>query len=219
MPYAVHEIYASYQGEGAMSGTPAVFCRLRGCNLWSGHEHTRTQAKCRFCDTQFVGAYGTNGGVFTRTALVKKILSCWQKNAHKEQYARSHNPYIIMTGGEPMLQLDTPLIDALHTHGCRVAIETNGTLPVPDSIDWICVSPKFGTEIQQKTGHELKVVWPQSYTRQDLNAMAHWHFKHFFLQPLDDARKNRNFASTMATCAHNSPWRLSLQTHKILDIP
>ena len=215
MPYAVHEIYASYQGEGAMSGTPAVFCRMRGCNLWSGHEHTRAHAQCRFCDTQFVGTYGTNGGNFPNaSALTEKILSCWQHSHHTEQ----RPPYVIITGGEPMLQLDAPLIDSLHAHGCRIALETNGTLPVPHGVDWICVSPKFATTIQQKHGHELKVVWPQSYTRQDLAAMAHWDFAHFFLQPLDDVRKNRHFAATMAHI-HNSPWRLSLQTHKILDIP
>ena len=225
MPYAVHEIYASYQGEGAMSGTPAVFCRLRGCNLWSGHEHTRKHAQCRFCDTQFVGAYGRNGGLFATAAdLSTQILSCWQTSEHKEKHPHPKTsprktPYVIITGGEPMLQLDTPLIDDLHARGCRVAIETNGTLPVPDSVDWICVSPKSATTIQQKQGDELKVVWPQPYTRQDLQAMAHWDFKHFFLQPLDDARKNRNIASTMALCCRQNPWRMSLQTHKILDIP
>ena len=215
MRYAIHEIYASYQGEGQNSGTAAVFCRTRACNLWSGREKDRKNAQCRFCDTQFHGPFGSHGRMFQNAdELVKTITTCWNKT-HKNK----HQPYIILTGGEPMLQVKQDLIDTLHDHHCRIAIETNGTYAVPETIDWICVSPKAGTTIRQKHGDELKIVWPQAYTQKDLETMAQWQFRHFFLQPMDNEQKMTNMAKTMKICAQTPPWRLSMQTHKILAIP
>ncbi|MBC6496815.1 MAG: 7-carboxy-7-deazaguanine synthase [Alphaproteobacteria bacterium GM7ARS4] len=223
MPYHVHEIYPSKQGEGMHSGTPCVFCRFRGCNLWSGVEKDRQRAICRWCDTQFVGAYGPRGGTFASSeSLARTLLDCWHHHPYRPQTAHTPNarPFIILTGGEPSLQLDAALIHSLHKHHCHIAIETNGTRPITLPIDWICVSPKAHTTIAQKKGHELKVVMPQhTITRHTLSMMAQWDFQHFFIQPLDAPAQTRHIAHAMALCATQPPWRLSVQSHKWQHIP
>ncbi len=205
--YSVKEIFYTLQGEGANTGRAAVFCRFAGCNLWSGREADRAEATCQFCDTDFVGTDGDGGDRFATADDLAAACA-----------AAAPSPgLIVLTGGEPMLQVDEPLVDALHARGFTVAIETNGTLPVPACIDWICVSPKAGTEIKQRTGDELKLVFPQAGL--DPEALAGWAFAHRFLQPMDGPETAANTAQALAYCKAHPGWRLSLQTHKILGIP
>lgn len=210
--YTVKEIYFTLQGEGAQAGRPAVFCRFAGCNLWSGLEKDRASAICQFCDTQFVGSDGPGGGKFKNAdALAKACMTEWESaNAHAR-------PLVILTGGEPMLQVDDELIAALHSQGFEIAIETNGTLPVPRAIDWICVSPKAGANLVQKSGDELKLVFPQEGL--DMGALESLDFANFFLQPMDcPDRVATNQAVLEYSIAHPK-WRISLQTHKLIGIP
>lgn len=211
MTYAVKEIHYTLQGEGAQTGRAAVFCRFAGCNLWSGREQDRATAQCRFCDTDFVGTDGEGGGNFKSPAdLALKIASYWPGSEGGKRY-------VVFTGGEPLLQLDEALITAMHGQGFAVAIETNGTLPVPVGVDWICVSPKAGTEQVVKQGSELKVVHPQTGINPlDLESQM---FSHRFVQPMDGPDYQDNLATCVAFCRDNPAWRLSLQTHKVLGIP
>ena len=208
MSYAVKEIFLTLQGEGMQAGRRAVFLRLAGCNLWTGREQDRATAQCTFCDTDFVGMDGENGGRYEAAALADKVAALWESG---------ERPLVVITGGEPMLQLDAALIDALHANGFEIAVETNGTLPAPAGLDWICVSPKAGTEVVQRSGDELKLVWPQSGT--DPEALLGWDFRHFLIQPMDcaDAAAARQ-AAIDYVLAHPR-WRLSLQTHKLLGLP
>lgn len=206
--YAVKEIFYTLQGEGANAGRAAVFCRFAGCNLWSGREQDRADAECQFCDTDFIGTAGAGGGRFATAAELAE--SC-------RATAGDAPGLIVLTGGEPMLQVDLALIDALHAAGFTIAIETNGTLPVPTAIDWICVSPKAGTEVKQRSGQELKLVYPQAGL--DPAALADWSFQHYFLQPMDGPELAANTAQAVAYCKANPSWRLSVQTHKVLGIP
>ncbi len=207
--YSVKETYLTLQGEGAQTGRAAVFLRFTGCNLWTGREEDRPSAVCQFCDTDFVGTDGDGGGKFaTAEALARHVASFWPG---------SGQPYVICTGGEPALQLDEGLIDALHKEGFEVGIETNGTLALPEGIDWICVSPKANTEIVVTAGDELKLVYPQVDV--DPERFASLDFTHFFLQPMDDDLQSDNIAATSSYCRQNPAWRLSLQTHKLIGIP
>jgi 7-carboxy-7-deazaguanine synthase (Cx14CxxC type) len=208
--YQVKEIFYTLQGEGANAGTPAVFCRFAGCNLWSGREEDRATAQCRFCDTDFVGTDGVGGGKFaTADALARACRAVVTAN---------HGPaMVVLTGGEPMLQVDQDLIDALHGRGFSIAIETNGTLAVPEDIDWVCVSPKAGQPLVQQWGDELKLVYPQAGV--DPAQYLDLEFEHRFLQPMDGPARATNTEAAIAYCKANPPWRLSVQTHKILGIP
>ena len=211
MTYSIKEIFYTLQGEGAHAGRPAVFCRFSGCNLWTGREEDRGKAICQFCDTDFVGTDGENGGKFASAqALAAKIDSLWPAT-----YAPSK--YVVFTGGEPLLQLDEPLIAAMHAAGFEIAIETNGTISVPPGVDWVCVSPKMGAELKVRKGDELKVVIPQP--GQALDEYARLDFAHFLLQPMDgpDAAANTKLAIEMVKA--NPKWKLSIQTHKLLQIP
>ncbi|NCP11337.1 MAG: 7-carboxy-7-deazaguanine synthase [Sphingomonadales bacterium] len=209
MAYAVKELFLTLQGEGVRAGRRAVFCRFAGCNLWSGRERDRAGAICRFCDTDFVGTDGDGGGKFAHAdALADAIAASWGPGGDLR--------YVVMTGGEPMLQVDDALIAALHARGFEIAIETNGTLPVPRSIDWICVSPKAGSETVQRSGDELKLVWPQPGS--DIDAMAGWDFDNRLVQPLDDADGAANMRACIDLVIARPDWRLSLQTHKLLGI-
>ena len=209
MTYQVKEIFYTLQGEGANAGRPAVFCRFAGCNLWSGREEDRASAQCRFCDTDFVGTDGTGGGKFPDAhALAQRIASQWPREAEGR--------FVVFTGGEPLLQLDAALVDALHAQGFRIAVETNGTLQPPAGLDWICVSPKAGCDWVLRRGDELKLVWPQPGF--DLAALLELPFSHFFLQPMDNASQRANTEECVARCMALPPWRLSLQTHKMLGI-
>ncbi len=210
MVYAVKEIFKTLQGEGAQTGRAAVFCRFSGCNLWSGLERDRTSAVCQFCDTDFVGTDGPGGGRFaTPAALAAAIESTWGE----KQPAR----YVVFTGGEPLLQLDADLITAVKRQGFEIAIETNGTICAPHGIDWICVSPKGGAELVQRSGHELKLVYPQaSAVPEAFEGLA---FKHFFLQPMDGPDVAAHTEAAVQYCIHHPKWRISLQTHKLLGLP
>jgi 7-carboxy-7-deazaguanine synthase len=209
--YSIKEIFYTLQGEGAHAGRPAVFCRFSGCNLWSGREEDRASAVCTFCDTDFVGTDGERGGKFRDAeALAAEIDSQWPAS-----YAPSK--YVVFTGGEPLLQLDAALIDAMHAHGFTIAIETNGTLPVPAGVDWICVSPKMGSKLVVEQGNEIKVVIPQ--LGQDLAAYERLDFDNFFVQPMDGPLAAQNTRLAIETCRRNPKWKLSLQTHKLLQIP
>lgn len=211
MTYSVREIFYSLQGEGAQSGRPAVFCRFSGCNLWSGRDKDRLTALCSYCDTDFVGTDGENGGKYENSDLLAKcIANLWPDFS-------ATTKYVIFTGGEPLLQLDKMLIDAVHGYGFEVAIETNGTIAVPEGIDWICVSPKVGVPLIQNFGNELKVVIPQ--VGQNLADYEHLSFDHFYLQPMDDLKKDQNTALAIKTCLERPKWKLSLQIHKYLQIP
>ncbi len=211
MTYSVKEIFYTLQGEGTHAGRPAVFCRFSGCNLWSGREADRASAVCKFCDTDFVGTNGERGDKFSEAAtLAQTIDRLWP-----DSYAASK--YVVFTGGEPLLQLDAALIDSMHGCGFEVAIETNGTLPVPAGVDWICVSPKLGSELVVKRGNELKVVIPQ--IDQSLAMYENLSFEHFYLQPMDGPDKEKNTRLAIETCKRNPKWKLSLQTHKLLHIP
>jgi 7-carboxy-7-deazaguanine synthase (Cx14CxxC type) len=208
MSYAVKEIFLTLQGEGAHAGRAAVFCRFAGCNLWSGREQDRATATCRFCDTDFVGTDGTLGGRYSSAdELADTIAAQWVGAADR---------YTVLTGGEPLLQLDTALLDALHTRGFAVAIETNGTIEPPEGVDWICVSPKAGTELVVRRGHELKLVYPQTGAQpEDFAGLA---FARFSLQPMDGPDVADNTARVVDYCLRHPQWRLSLQTHKTLGI-
>jgi 7-carboxy-7-deazaguanine synthase len=215
MTYAIKEIYYTLQGEGARTGRAAVFCRFAGCNLWSGREEDRATAQCRFCDTDFVGTDGLGGGSFeTAEALAEKIASYWPCF---NDCATSGKPYVVFTGGEPLLQLDETLIKALQVLDFEIAIETNGTLPAPAGIDWICVSPKAGTEQVLTSGQELKVVLPQDGL--DPKALAEQDFEAYFVQPMDNPAYRTNLEACITFCQENPLWRLSLQTHKVMGIP
>jgi len=207
--YSVKEMFLTLQGEGANAGARAVFVRFAGCNLWSGRERDRATAACRFCDTDFVGTDGDGGGRFDDAgALAAAAAAMW--GAGRE--AR----FAVLTGGEPMLQVDGPLVDALHAEGFRVAMETNGTLPAHPGIDWLCVSPKAGTEVVQRSGDELKLVWPQAGV--DPAALEDWNFAHHLVQPLDDPAADANRDAAVALVMDRPRWRLSLQTHKLLGL-
>lgn len=215
-------MFYTLQGEGAQAGRAAVFCRFAGCNLWSGREQDRLSAVCQFCDTDFVGTDGLGGGKFDSVeALVEAIATVWsQGQGDAKSMHHKAKPYVVMTGGEPMLQLTAALVDKLHAAGFEVAIETNGTLPVPPNVDWICVSPKQGSELVQVTGQELKVVVPQ--LGQDLNRLANLDFQYLFVQPRDDEdalQKQKNIQKAIEACLTNPQWRLSVQTHKVIGIP
>jgi 7-carboxy-7-deazaguanine synthase (Cx14CxxC type) len=208
MSYAVKEIFLTLQGEGMQAGRRAIFLRLAGCNLWSGREEDRAEAQCNFCDTDFVGMDGENGGRYEAAALAARAAALW---------GEAERPLVVVTGGEPMLQLDAALIDALHAAGFEVAVETNGTLAAPAGLDWICVSPKAGTTIVQRAGDELKLVWPQPGI--DPEALADWDFRHFLIQPMDGPDKAAALAAAIAFVMANPRWRLGLQTHKLLGLP
>ncbi len=210
MTYSVKEIFYTLQGEGAQAGRASVFLRFAGCNLWSGHEKDRVAAICKFCDTDFVGTDGTGGGKFDdASSLARAAAAQWPQG-------QGGKPYVVCTGGEPLLQLDTPLVGALHEQGFEIAIETNGTLLPPAGIDWICVSPKAGSEQKLKRGDELKLVYPQADG--DPARYAGQAFAHFFLQPMDNAAQAANTQAAIAYCHAHPQWRLSLQTHKLLGI-
>jgi 7-carboxy-7-deazaguanine synthase (Cx14CxxC type) len=211
MSYAVKELFYTLQGEGANAGRPAVFCRFAGCNLWSGLERDRAAAVCRFCDTDFVGTDGPGGGKFTSAAeLADAIARTWAGNGAAQRF-------VVFTGGEPLLQLDEPLIAAVHARGFFIAIETNGTIAVPPGIDWVCVSPKADAELVVTTGDELKLVYPQP--RGEPERYARLEFTHRFLQPMDGAERTAHTRAAIAYCLAHPAWRLSLQTHKVLGIP
>jgi 7-carboxy-7-deazaguanine synthase len=212
MSYAVKEIFYTLQGEGAQTGRPAVFCRFAGCNLWSGREEDRARAMCQFCDTDFVGTDGAGGGRFeTHDALALAVATTWP---HHDQPSK---PFVVCTGGEPLLQLDKPLVDALHRVGFEIAIETNGTRTASPDIDWICVSPKAMAELKLRSGDELKLVFPQVGAPPEMYEQLD--FKHFFLQPMDGRDREANTSLALRYCLAHPRWRLSLQTHKLLNIP
>ena len=207
MSYAAKEIFYTLQGEGVHTGRAAVFCRFAGCNLWSGREQDRATAVCQFCDTDFVGVDGDGGGSFTTAEdLAATITSKWPQNDKGKRF-------VVCTGGEPLLQIDKALIDALHQQNFIIAIETNGTIAVPDGIDWVCVSPKSGAELVVMRGDELKVVYPQETDPRVYEQLA---FEHFFIQPMDGV--NGSLAASIRFCAENPRWRLSLQMHKLIGI-
>ena len=210
MTYSVKEIYYTLQGEGAQSGRAAVFCRFAGCNLWSGLERDRATAVCRFCDTEFVGTDGVNGGKFADAgALARAVAAQWPVGA-------TGKPYVVCTGGEPLLQLDEPLVAALHAQGLEVGIETNGTLDAVPGIDWICVSPKAGAPLTQRQGNELKLIYPQAGAEPE--KYAGLAFDNFFLQPMDSPAREANTQAATEYCLAHPQWRLSLQTHKLIGI-
>lgn len=209
MPYSIKELFYTLQGEGANAGKAAVFCRFSGCNLWSGREIDRPQAACRFCDTNFVGTEGTLGGKYaTALSLAHAIDTLWPVHSSGEKL-------VVCTGGEPLLQLDEALIQALHARGFCLAVETNGSLLAPSGIDWLCVSPKAGVPLQQTWGDELKVVFPQAF---DWAQLARLPFSHYFIQACDDPAHPEYPAEAIAFCLQNPQWRLSVQTHKYLGI-
>jgi 7-carboxy-7-deazaguanine synthase (Cx14CxxC type) len=211
MPYAVKEIFYTLQGEGANAGRPAVFCRFAGCNLWTGREADRADAVCKFCDTDFFGTDGPGGGKFASAGnLADAVLAQWPA---KNSDAR----FVVCTGGEPLLQLDPPLLEALHARGFRVAVETNGTISPPPGIDWLCLSPKADADTIVTTGQELKLVYPQAGGEPE--RYRGLDFTHFFLQPMDGPDREANTRRAVAYCLAHPEWRLSLQTHKILGIP
>ena len=211
MSYTAKEIYFTLQGEGAHTGRAAVFARFTGCNLWSGREQDRGSAACWFCDTDFIGTDGPGGGKFkTATELASRIREHWDSEA------TGGSPYVVFTGGEPMLQLDSELIDACHALGLEVAVETNGTIPAVPGIDWVCVSPKPNSELAQRSGDELKLVYPHEVRPEDVDGLD---FRHFFLQPLDGEGAADNIQACIAYCQKHPQWRLSLQTHKMVGLP
>ena len=210
MTYSVKECFLTLQGEGALSGSRAVFLRFAGCNLWSGREGDRAGAECRFCDTDFVGTDGEGGGKFRSAGdLAAKIEGLWGKG----DKAR----LVVITGGEPMLQLDEPLVSALHARGFKVAVETNGTLPAVAGLDWICVSPKAGTKVVQRRGNELKLVWPQEGIEPE--ALESWQFEHFFVQPKDCDQRQAAIDAAIGLAMDRPKWRLTLQAHKVVGLP
>ncbi|WP_067105525.1 7-carboxy-7-deazaguanine synthase [Sphingopyxis granuli] len=209
MSYAVKEIFKTLQGEGAQSGRAAVFCRFAGCNLWTGREVDRATSVCSFCDTDFVGMDGTDGGRFADAeALGDAIERAWNGGPGGR--------YVVLTGGEPLLQVDAALVAALHARGFEIGVETNGTQDAPEGLDWICVSPKADAPVKLTRGHELKLVYPQPKAPPE--AFAHLEFDHFFLQPMDSPEADANLAATIKYCTENPRWRLSLQSHKMIGI-
>ena len=212
MSYAVKEIFYSLQGEGAHAGRPAIFCRFTGCNLWSGKEKHRAEAICQFCDTDFVGTDGDGGGTFVDAkSLASRVRSFWPESITDDVH-----PYVICTGGEPLLQLDEALVSAFHTEGIEVAIETNGTIVVPEGIDWVCVSPKFGADLVVESGNEIKLFYPQNGHQP--SDFANLQFDYFFLQPMFEHQENNNVQLTVDYCLKHPRWSLSLQTHKLLGL-
>lgn len=213
MSYSVKEIFYSLQGEGANVGRPSVFCRFTGCNLWTGREEDRPFATCQFCDTDFLGTNGPGGGRFDSAEdLASTLRRYWPEPDH-----HGARPFVVCTGGEPLLQMDTIVVEALHSVGFEIAIETNGTLLPPEGIDWICVSPKAGAELVLREGNELKLVYPQSGAEPELfDSLS---FDHFFLQPMDGPELERDTQRALQYCLEHPRWRLSLQTHKLLSIP
>jgi 7-carboxy-7-deazaguanine synthase len=209
--YSVKEIFFTLQGEGARSGRAAVFCRFTGCNLWTGREQDRASAECRFCDTDFVGTDGPGGGKFVDAkSLAMAVARAWPAASRAYRY-------VVLTGGEPLLQVDAALTAALHAQDFEIAVETNGTQPLPSGLDWVCVSPKAGTTIHVRRGQELKIVMPQPAL--DFIAMAQWDFEYFFVQPMDGVDRSRHLAAAIKFCQDHPQWRLSLQTHKIVGMP
>jgi 7-carboxy-7-deazaguanine synthase len=209
MTYAVKETFLTLQGEGVQSGSRAVFLRFAGCNLWSGREADRVTAQCNFCDTDFVGTDGPGGGKFaTPPELAAHVAAIWGAGEEK---------LVVVTGGEPMLQLDEPLVDALHAQGFRIAAESNGTLAAVAGVDWLCVSPKAGTEVVQRSGDELKLVWPQAGI--DPGELEQWDFRHFLVQPMDCAEPEAAVKAAIALVMERPRWRLSLQAHKLIGLP
>jgi 7-carboxy-7-deazaguanine synthase (Cx14CxxC type) len=228
MAYSVKEIYYTIQGEGFHTGRPAVFLRFAGCNLWSGRETDRAGAVCRFCDTDFVGTDGPGGGRFeSADRLADAVLGTWGRRSANESVPVAApvaldlpwppRPFVVCTGGEPLLQLDPPLVEALRARGCEVAVETNGTLPAPPGLDWICVSPKAGASLVLRKGDELKLVYPQPDAPP--GAYAHLAFDHFSLQPMDGPELEAHTRAAVAYCLAHPHWRLSIQTHKVLGLP
>ncbi|MFZ1565934.1 7-carboxy-7-deazaguanine synthase [Sphingorhabdus sp.] len=212
MNYAVKEIFLTLQGEGVHSGRRAVFLRFAGCNLWTGREEDRAHAVCQFCDTDFVGMDGENGGRYEADELAANVARLWGET-------RDHR-YVVLTGGEPMLQVDDAIVDALHAQGFTIAIESNGTIATHPGIDWVCISPKAGSDVIQHSGNELKLVWPQH--RLDPLAMESWQFDHFLIQPMDRGSVESNQQcreEAIAFVSANPKWRLSLQNHKLLGLP
>ena len=214
MSYAVKEIFYTLQGEGGRAGRPAVFCRFAGCNLWSGLERDRAKAQCSFCDTDFVGTDGQNGGKFANAEkLAEAIIAQWPSGVAKD------DAYVVFTGGEPCLQLDTALLDVLHAQNFETAIETNGTLPVPEGVDWICVSPKPQSQLVQMRGQELKFIYPQVALAPE--QFSNLDFEHFYLQPMDtgaEATSWQNVQAAIAYCLQHPQWKLSLQSHKLVGL-
>ena len=212
MAYKIKEIFYTLQGEGARAGRAAVFCRFSGCNLWSGREEDRHKAICQFCDTDFWGMDGKNGGKYpTPEALAQKVAELWPMDLN---YGR---PYVVCTGGEPLLQLDEGLLKAFHQKGFEVAVETNGTIAAPQGIDWICMSPKANTELKIVKGNELKLVYPQAFAPPEL--FENLDFTHFYLQPMDGTAVQKNIQLALEYCLKHPHWNLSLQLHKLLGIP
>ena len=211
MTYSVKEIFYTLQGEGNQAGRPAVFCRFAGCNLWSGREADRATAICQFCDTDFVGTDGELGGKFKQTEQLAAVINGLWPSVYPEK------KYVVFTGGEPLMQLDAQLIAAMHAVGFEIAIETNGTIVVPEGVDWVCVSPKMGADLIVLKGDELKVVIPQ--LGQDMQKYAQLDFKHFFVQAMDGPLQAENLRKAVDFCKRNPVWKLSLQTHKLLNIP
>ena len=208
--YSIKEIFYTLQGEGANAGRAAIFCRFTGCNLWSGREKDRDRAICKFCDTDFVGTDGTMGGQYkTAEALVEAMQGLWPDNQKK-------NKFVVLTGGEPLLQVDSSLIKQLHEHDFEVAVETNGTIPLPSGRDWVCVSPKQGAKLRVTKGNEIKIVYPQIGLR--LVEFENMSFDHFFLQPMDNVDRVGNTNLCVNACLENPKWRLSVQTHKEIGI-
>jgi len=208
--YSVKEIFLTLQGEGMQAGRRAVFLRFSGCNLWSGREEDRETARCRFCDTDFVGTDGVGGGKF-RTAgqLADAVAATWGSLRERR--------LVVITGGEPTLQLDGALIDALHARGFRVAVETNGTIEAPSGLDWLCISPKAGTDVVQRRGNELKLVWPQDGI--DLAELESWDFEHFLVQPMDCVDREAALESAIRLAMDRPKWRVALQAHKVIGLP
>jgi 7-carboxy-7-deazaguanine synthase (Cx14CxxC type) len=210
MTYAVKEAFLTLQGEGVQAGSRAVFLRFAGCNLWSGREADREQAQCSFCDTDFVGTDGEGGGKFeSADEIADQVDQLWGDDSERR--------LVVVTGGEPMLQLDSALVDSLHARGFRIAVETNGTLPATAGIDWLTVSPKAGTEVVQRSGDELKLVWPQSGI--DPAELERWSFDHFLVQPMDCAEAEQAVQAAIRLAMERPRWRLSLQAHKVVGLP
>jgi len=205
--YAVKEMFLTLQGEGVQAGRRAVFIRLAGCNLWTGREEDRSTAICRFCDTDFVGMDGDHGGRYQASGLADQAMNLW---------AGEGKPFAVITGGEPMLQLDAELLDALHDRGFTIAVESNGTIAAPKGIDWLCISPKAGSQVIQRSGQEVKVVWPQAEL--DMREIARWDFEHFLVQPMDGPELATNQRAAIDFVLSNPAWRLSLQTHKLTGL-
>lgn len=210
MTYSVKEVFYTLQGEGANTGSPAVFCRFSGCNLWSGFEKDRSTAVCTFCDTDFVGMDGTYGGKYASANMLADQIECLWPEATQEKR------FVVLTGGEPLLQVDSQLVDELHRREFRVAVETNGTIVPPSNIDWVCVSPKSGASLVVSKGNELKIVWPQPGI--DLAELEQLNFDNYFLQPMDNPLRNENIKLCTTQCLVRPKWRLSLQTHKMIGI-